>query len=152
MSDSHGYDARMWPTEIGLTPVLSGSRRSGKSTVLKQMNLRWSGSLCDFEERKERRQVIFSNMISAFNMVNRKMRHEGIKYQREESLVRQQYMYSSPSNDTEWSVATRKICRTCCRHGFRTDHATSLSVRYGKVMGRRGCANNLKPRKSIRTL
>ena len=146
------YDVRTWPTEIGLKPFVSGSRRSGKSTVLKQMNLRWSGSLCDVEEQKTMRQVIFSNMISAFNIVVTKMRHAGIKYQREESSVRQDFIHSSVSNDTERSVATRQICRACRRPGFRTNYATYLFVRNGEVMGRRGCANSLKSRKSICTL
>ena len=146
------YDVRTWPTEIGLKPFVSGSRRSGKSTVLKQMNLRWSGSLCDVEEQKTMRQVIFSNMISAFNVVVTKMRHAGIKYQREESSVRQDFIHSSVSNDTERSVATRQICRACRRPGFRTNYATYLFVRNGEVMGRRGCANSLKSRKSICTL
>ena len=137
---------------FGLTPVVSGSRRSGKSTVLKQMNLRWSGSLCNVEERKGTRQVICGNMISAFNLVIRKMRHAGIEYQREESLVRQNLMYPSLSNDTERSIATRQICQACCRQEFRTNHATNLSVCNGEVMGRRGRSNSLKSRKSIRTL
>ena len=142
----------MWPAEIGLTPVVSGSRRSGKSTVFKQMNLRWSGSLCDVEERNGKRQVIFGNMISAFNLVTRNMRHAGIKYQREESLVRQYVMYPSLSNDTERSIATCQICQACCRQEFRTNHATNLSVRNGEIMGRRGRANSLKSRRPIHTL
>ena len=87
------YDAEPRPTEVRLTFVVSGNRRSGKSTILKQMNLRWSGNLCDVEERKGMRQVIFSNMISAFNVVVTKMRHMEIKYRREESSVRQNFIH-----------------------------------------------------------
>ena len=146
------YDAEPWPTEVRLTLVVSGSRRSGKSTILKQMNLRWSRNLCDVEERKGMRQVIFSNMISAFNVVITKMHHAGIKYRREESSVRQNFIHSSLSNDNERSVATRQICQACCRYGFRKNYATDLSVRNGEVVGRRGCENSLELGKSIRTL
>ena len=98
------------------------------------------------------RQVIFSNMISAFNVVVAKMRHAGIKYQREESSVRQDFIHSNLSNVTERSLATRQIRRACRSPGVRTDYAIYLFVRNGEVMGRRGCANNLESRESICTL
>ena len=107
MSGCPDYDARIWPAEIGLTPVVSGSRRSGKSTFLKQMNLRWSGSLCDVEEREGMSQVIFGNMIKDFHGVVRYMRQKGIQYQHEKSLVRHNFLYPNLSNDTERSIATR---------------------------------------------
>ncbi len=40
------------------------------------------------DERKEVRQVIFSNMIVAFKIVAEEMRDLGINYQNEESYVR----------------------------------------------------------------
>ena len=109
MSHSPGYGARTWPPEIGLTHVLSGPRCSGKSTVFKQMNLRWSGSLCDVEERKEMRQVMLVNMVKEFNVVIERMSHAGIKYQREDSLVRQNWTHPNLFNNTERSIAIRPI-------------------------------------------
>ena len=99
--------------KIGLTRVQSGSRCSGKSTVLRQMDLWWSGSLCDVEERKEIRQVMLRNMIKQFNAVIERMSRAGIKYQREDSLVRQNWTYPSLFNNTEQSIATRPISQAC---------------------------------------
>ena len=87
-----GYDARVWPEEIGLTPVILGSRRSGKSTVLKQMKMRWSGSLCDIGERKKMRQSRISYMVLTFKVVIGNLDHAGIGYQHKDSLVRQNFI------------------------------------------------------------
>ncbi|KAK0515794.1 hypothetical protein JMJ35_001828 [Cladonia borealis] len=73
-----------WRSHVSI--ILLGNRFSGKSTVFKQMKLRWSGSVCDVEERKQMGQVILVKMITVFNTVMREMHHEEMKYQREDSL------------------------------------------------------------------
>jgi len=63
-----------------------GAGESGKSTILKQMRIIYSEGF-HLEERKEIRQVIFSNMIVAFKIVAEEMREFNQEYQYPESEV-----------------------------------------------------------------
>lgn len=63
-----------------------GAGESGKSTILKQMRIIYSEGF-HLEERKEVRQVIFSNMIVAFKIIAEEMREIGLEYENPESQV-----------------------------------------------------------------
>lgn len=63
-----------------------GAGESGKSTILKQMRIIYSEGF-HMEERKEVRQVIFSNMIVAFKIIAEEMRELGIEYENSTSEV-----------------------------------------------------------------
>ena len=63
-----------------------GAGESGKSTILKQMRIIYAEGF-HLEERKEVRQVIFSNMIVAFKIIAEEMRELGVDYQNSESHV-----------------------------------------------------------------
>ena len=63
-----------------------GAGESGKSTILKQMRIIYSEGF-HLEERKEVRQVIFSNMIVAFKIIAEEMREIGLEYENSESHV-----------------------------------------------------------------
>jgi hypothetical protein len=67
--------------------LLLGAGESGKSTILKQMRIIYSEGF-RLEERKEVRQVIFSNMIVAFKIIAEEMRELGLDYETGKSLVR----------------------------------------------------------------
>ena len=71
----------------GLILQFAGAGESGKSTILKQMRIIYSEGF-HLDERKEVRQVIFSNMIVAFKIIAEEMRDLGINYQNEDSYVR----------------------------------------------------------------
>lgn len=60
--------------------LLLGAGESGKSTILKQMRIIYSEGF-RLEERKEVRQVIFSNMIVAFKIIAEEMRELGLEYE-----------------------------------------------------------------------
>lgn len=70
-----------------LADVCSGAGESGKSTILKQMRIIYSEGF-HLDERKEVRQVIFSNMIVAFKIIAEEMREIGMEYENVESHVR----------------------------------------------------------------
>jgi len=72
--------------------LLLGAGESGKSTILKQMRIIYSEGF-RLDERKEVRQVIFSNMIVAFKIIAEEMRELGLDYEYENSPVRS---YSVP--------------------------------------------------------
>ncbi len=63
-----------------------GAGESGKSTILKQMRIIYSEGF-HLDERKEVRQVIFSNMIVAFKIIAEEMRDLGISYENKSSHV-----------------------------------------------------------------
>lgn len=63
-----------------------GAGESGKSTILKQMRIIYAEGF-HLEERKEVRQVIFSNMIVAFKIIAEEMRELGVEYENKESHV-----------------------------------------------------------------
>ena len=67
--------------------LLLGAGESGKSTILKQMRIIYSEGF-RMDERKEVRQVIFSNMIVAFKIIAEEMRELGLEYESERSPVR----------------------------------------------------------------
>lgn len=67
--------------------LLLGAGESGKSTILKQMRIIYSEGF-RLDERKEVRQVIFSNMIVAFKIIAEEMRELGLDYSNEKSPVR----------------------------------------------------------------
>lgn len=67
--------------------LLLGAGESGKSTILKQMRIIYSEGF-RLDERKEVRQVIFSNMIVAFKIIAEEMRELGLDYGNEKSQVR----------------------------------------------------------------
>lgn len=66
--------------------LLLGAGESGKSTILKQMRIIYSEGF-RLDERKEVRQVIFSNMIVAFKIIAEEMRELGLDYENEGSPV-----------------------------------------------------------------
>lgn len=66
--------------------ILQGAGESGKSTILKQMRIIYSEGF-HLDERKEVRQVIFSNMIVAFKIIAEEMRELGDSYENPESEV-----------------------------------------------------------------
>lgn len=59
----------------------TGAGESGKSTILKQMRLIYTNGFGE-QERKEIRQVIFSNMVVAFKIIREEMIDMGLKYER----------------------------------------------------------------------
>jgi guanine nucleotide-binding protein subunit alpha len=63
-----------------------GAGESGKSTILKQMRIIYSEGF-HMDERKEIRQVIFSNMIVAFKIIAEEMRELGMEYENPQSPV-----------------------------------------------------------------
>lgn len=63
-----------------------GAGESGKSTILKQMRIIYAEGFRP-EERREVRQVIFSNMIVAFKIIAEEMRELGIDYENQKSQV-----------------------------------------------------------------
>lgn len=69
-----------------------GAGESGKSTILKQMRLIYAEGF-HLEERKEVRQVIFSNMIVAFKIIAEEMRELGVEYENSQSHV---FLFSTP--------------------------------------------------------
>lgn len=78
----------MPPSPAHLTrSSIPGAGESGKSTILKQMRIIYSEGF-HLDERKEVRQVIFSNMIVAFKIIAEEMREIGMDYQIPESHVR----------------------------------------------------------------
>ena len=66
--------------------LLLGAGESGKSTILKQMRIIYSEGF-RLDERKEVRQVIFSNMIVAFKIIAEEMRELGLEYENDVSPV-----------------------------------------------------------------
>ena len=66
--------------------IFPGAGESGKSTILKQMRIIYSEGF-HLDERKEIRQVIFSNMIVAFKIIAEEMRDLGEHYTNPESEV-----------------------------------------------------------------
>ncbi|MCJ1476971.1 hypothetical protein MMC13_005641 [Lambiella insularis] len=62
--------------------LLLGAGESGKSTILKQMRLIYTNGFPD-NERKEVRQIIFSNMVMAFRIIAEEMRELGMDYEHE---------------------------------------------------------------------
>ena len=69
-----------------------GAGESGKSTILKQMRIIYSEGF-HMDERKEIRQVIFSNMIVAFKIIAEEMREIGMDYENKESEVGSQPLW-----------------------------------------------------------
>ncbi|KAL8901738.1 MAG: hypothetical protein Q9207_005049 [Kuettlingeria erythrocarpa] len=70
-------DKRMQHRQVKI--LLLGAGESGKSTILKQMRIIYSEGF-HLDERKEVRQVIFSNMIVAFKIIAEEMREIGMDY------------------------------------------------------------------------
>ena len=64
--------------------LLLGAGESGKSTILKQMRIIYSEGF-RLDERKEVRQVIFSNMVVAFKIIAEEMRELGLEYENPDS-------------------------------------------------------------------
>ena len=73
--------------------LLLGAGESGKSTILKQMRIIYSEGF-RMDERKEVRQVIFSNMIVAFKIIAEEMRELGLEYENAKSQVHP-YLWST---------------------------------------------------------
>lgn len=71
---------------MSLLIQLPGAGESGKSTILKQMRLIYTDGF-GVHERKEVRQVIFSNMVVAFKIIGEEMRDLGLDYGFGASLV-----------------------------------------------------------------
>ena len=78
-------DKKMQARQVKI--LLLGAGESGKSTILKQMRIIYSEGF-RVDERKEVRQVIFSNMIVAFKIIAEEMRELGLDYENGKSPVR----------------------------------------------------------------
>lgn len=72
--------------ESSLIVGCAGAGESGKSTILKQMRIIYAEGF-HLDERKEVRQVIFSNMIVAFKIIAEEMREFGVEYENPKSSV-----------------------------------------------------------------
>lgn len=72
--------------EPSLIVGFAGAGESGKSTILKQMRIIYSEGF-HLDERKEVRQVIFSNLIVAFKIIAEEMREFGVEYENPKSAV-----------------------------------------------------------------
>lgn len=67
----------------------TGAGESGKSTILKQMRIIHTGGF-HLDERKEARQVIFSNLVVAYKIIIEEMKDMGIQFENKKSEVSQQ--------------------------------------------------------------
>lgn len=74
-----------------------GAGESGKSTILKQMRIIYAEGFRP-DERREVRQIIFSNMIVAFKIIAEEMRELGVEYKNQKSQV-----YFLPDLSTDMS-------------------------------------------------
>ena len=92
--------------------LLLGAGESGKSTILKQMRIIYSEGF-RLDERKEVRQVIFSNMIVAFKIIAEEMRELGLEYENEKSQVLLS-LYSSCMSLTNPGSGVRAYHSVCC--------------------------------------
>lgn len=63
-----------------------GAGESGKSTILKQMRIIHTGGFHN-DERKEARQVIFSNLVVAYKIIIEEMKDMGKEFENKESEV-----------------------------------------------------------------
>lgn len=81
-----------------------GAGESGKSTILKQMRLIHTDGF-PLHERKEVRQVIFSNLVVAFRIIGDEMRELGLAYENDVaasvSTVLSRQLYISNCRVTE---------------------------------------------------
>ncbi|KAI4127729.1 MAG: hypothetical protein LQ347_004473, partial [Umbilicaria vellea] len=59
---------------------------SGKSTILKQMRIIHTGGF-HLDERKEARQVIFSNLVVAYKIIIEEMKDMDIEFENKQSVV-----------------------------------------------------------------
>ena len=87
--------------------LLLGAGESGKSTILKQMRIIYSEGF-RLDERKEVRQVIFSNMIVAFKIIAEEMRELGLEYEIVDSHVCQ-HMCGLGENFADTARRTMKL-------------------------------------------
>ena len=97
--------------------LLLGAGESGKSTILKQMRIIYSEGF-RLDERKEVRQVIFSNMIVAFKIIAEEMRELGLNYENEKSPVSTPLNVFTIFQLKRWS-GVRANYSFSCRHRTR---------------------------------
>ncbi|KAA6406884.1 MAG: Guanine nucleotide-binding alpha-2 subunit [Lasallia pustulata] len=64
--------------------LLLGAGESGKSTILKQMRIIHTGGF-QLDERKEARQVIFSNLVVAYKIIIEEMKDMGVEFENRQS-------------------------------------------------------------------
>jgi hypothetical protein len=94
-----------------------GAGESGKSTILKQMRLIHNDGF-PLHERKEIRQVIFSNMVVAFRVIAEEMRDLGLTYELEGTevdrihRVRSEYGLRNGRNTNKFSCRRRTLAST----------------------------------------
>ncbi|KAL8776706.1 MAG: hypothetical protein Q9213_008165 [Squamulea squamosa] len=86
--------------------LLLGAGESGKSTILKQMRIIYSEGF-HLEERKEVRQVIFSNMVVAFKIIAEEMREIGMEYELQESHEHERVIAAAEDIGTEDSFPSQ---------------------------------------------
>ena len=128
----HPQDRAPRPVLQLLTMTLAGAGESGKSTILKQMRIIYAEGF-HLDERKEVRQVIFSNMIVAFKIIAEEMRELGVNYERPESEVRLLFTVGRPY--TKWAPGTRE-CHSCGRgHRARRRLSPQLSSSHESALG-----------------
>ncbi|KAL8994722.1 MAG: hypothetical protein Q9169_005386 [Polycauliona sp. 2 TL-2023] len=91
-------DKKMQARQVKI--LLLGAGESGKSTILKQMRIIYSEGF-HLEERKEVRQVIFSNMVVAFKIIAEEMREIGMDYEIPESHEHERVIAAAEDIGTE---------------------------------------------------
>ena len=87
VSNSRKLAVRSIVDVSGANLNITGAGESGKSTILKQMRLIYTEGFTH-HERKEVRQVIFSNMVVAFKIIAEEMRDLGLQYSNPATEVR----------------------------------------------------------------
>ncbi|MCJ1430046.1 hypothetical protein MMC29_007961 [Sticta canariensis] len=105
----------------------AGAGESGKSTILKQMRIIYAEGF-HLEERKEVRQVIFSNMIVAFKIIAEEMRELGVEYENKESYEYERVISAAEDIGVEESFPIQ--CLTAMK-ALWTDEAVQSTIRRG---------------------
>ncbi|KAM0805707.1 guanine nucleotide-binding protein alpha-2 subunit [Usnea florida] len=107
--------------------LLLGAGESGKSTILKQMRIIYSEGF-RMDERKEVRQVIFSNMIVAFKIIAEEMRELGLEYENAKSQEYERVIASAADIGPDDTFPSQ--CQTAMK-GLWEDEAVQKCIRRG---------------------
>lgn len=118
-------DKKMQSRQVKI--LLIGAGESGKSTILKQMRIIYAEGF-HLEERKEVRQVIFSNMIVAFKIIAEEMRELGVEYENKESHGYERVIAAAEDIGVEESFPIQ--CLTAMK-GLWADEAVQSTIRRG---------------------
>ncbi|MCJ1272366.1 hypothetical protein MMC21_000152 [Puttea exsequens] len=107
--------------------LLLGAGESGKSTILKQMRIIYSEGF-RLDERKEVRQVIFSNMVVAFKIIAEEMRELGLEYENPDSQEHERVIASAADIGPDDTFPS--TCRTAMK-GLWEDGAVQKCIKRG---------------------